>query len=164
MTLKESFKKLFRPLKDGTLQTQVLKVLRPKAPAPEAADFTNPLRAELQTLMQTKAAVCTHHCSGCSHATGNTCAFDSETTKILDSYDDPEPFLVEMIDEMKKTRAENAALRNDLERTRQDVNPMRRMMYIFGAGIAGLTAKAMWDLYLQNVVLTYLPLLIHTIL
>lgn len=161
MTITESFKKLFRPLKDGTLQAvQVLKVIRPKAPAPAAADFTNPLRAELQTLMDRKAQICTHHCTGCSHATGNTCAFDTQTTEILANYDNPEPFLVEMIDELKKTRNENTALRKDLAATRQDVNPIRRMMYLFGAGIAGLTAKAVWDVWGYQWFLSILPLLL----
>ena len=163
MTLKDSLKKLFRPLSDGTLHASVLRVVRAKAPAPEAGDFVNPLRAELETIMLRKRKVCTHHCAGCTHATGSDCAFDAEIELSLQNYDNPEPFLVEMIDEMKKTRAENTALRNDLAATRQDVNPIRRAMYLLSAGIAGLTAKAIWDLYLQNIVLQYLPLLLPLI-
>lgn len=156
------WKKLLKPIQDGAENLPIL-VRRVVSPPPEPTleEFVSPLQAELKERLHVKHDIGYNaNCAEC-HKQKN---IDGDLTSIVDTAANPEPWLAQLHTELvltrtdlKDYRAENTALRKELDAVRSDVNPIKRMLYLFGAGLAGLGAKALWDLWLQQQIINLIP-------
>ena len=158
------WKKVFRPISEGTRQLTTILVKKPVPPEPSLEDFVSPLQAAVRAEIQIKRDIgYNEQCVNCSRQKG----VDDRLILACDTANDPEPWLkalhgelIQTRDDLKAYRTENQILRQELELVRSDVNPIKRMLYLFGAGLAGLGAKAVWDLWLQQYLISILPLAI----
>jgi hypothetical protein len=142
-------------------------IKKPVPPEPTLEEFVSPLQQTIKDELGVKAAIgYGKHCVNC----GQQQAVDARIKDAVESSTDPEPWLQALHGELIQTRADlkeyrtdNQILRTELDAVRGDVNPIKRMLYLFGAGLAGLGAKALWDLYLQQYIVNLIPLLLPLI-
>lgn len=158
------WKKVIRPVSEGTRQLATILVKKSAPPTPSLDEFVSPLQEAVRTEIAIKQDIGYNTtCVNCSQHR----AVDERLRTAVDTATDPQPWLKELHGELVKTRTdlalyrnENNVLRLELQAVRSDVNPIKRMLYLFGAGLAGLSAKALWDLWLQQYIINMIPLLL----
>jgi hypothetical protein len=163
----EWLKKLVKPIDAGTLVRVIKQKVSPEPTDPSLEEFVSPLREELKEQLAIKPDI--GYAPLCANCRAHQ-VVDQHIAEAVAEKEDPQPWLVNLHSELiatrqdlKAYRTENRILRTDLEAVRSDVNPIKRMLYLFGAGLAGLTAKAFWDLWLQQQIVNILPFLLPLI-
>lgn len=121
---------VFRPIADQTIRG-VKRALRvsPAPPIPSQEEFISPLKIELKDQLSLKSEV--GYSEGCAYCLRHR-SIDARINKSVLAKEDPEPYLIEIRQELIATRASNEELTGRLDKLKADLGPvawMRRAVY-----------------------------------
>lgn len=119
---------------------------RHPAEAPDAE--ATPLRVHVNKYITDKQAHCSHHCTGCKYSAAGGCALDSEFIEGVAETSDAESWLGAMHADLKALNDNITILREDMEATRENVNPSARLKLVIASVIGGFVGKGALDLVL----------------
>jgi len=158
------WRKLFQPVADGSEKLKQLLVRVPvPPPTPTEEEFVSPLQAALKDTFITKDGIGYNRtCVNCSQHSG----IDARMKDIIDTANDPEPWLKELHGELVATRDELAWTRTELAASKQYYTPQNRMKWAaYGAAASGsaglilLLARFATEWAIANLP-SYLPFLV----
>lgn len=109
------------------------------------ADAT-PLRAHVNNYVVQKRRDCSYHCTGCKHSASGRCALDRAFMDGVEDTSDAESWLGAMHTDLVKLNENITILREDMEATRENINPSARLKLVIASVLGGFVGKGALDL------------------